>query len=100
MIVMDLGSLLVVRPAIAKVVALENLRFLEQAYGAIRRGETDLGIDLDRAAVKLLDVRMIGRFRQHTGDQPPLPGHLEPFFDASPLDSRRLHHRPPYTNGP
>src|SRR4051794_10914088 len=59
MIVVRLGNLLVACTALAKIVARDDARILEQLDGAIDSRDRDVLVDAGAAAVKLLDVGMI-----------------------------------------
>src|SRR5690606_28988669 len=80
---------------VAEVVAVENAGFLEQADGAVNRGDRDLRIDLARALVQQLDVGVILALRQHAGDHPALLGNPEAAFGAQGLEVDRLVHLSP-----
>ena len=77
MIVVGIGYLLIARAAVAEVVALEDIGLLEQAHGAIDRGDGDMRIDGDSALVKLLHIRMVLGFREHARDHAALLRHLQ-----------------------
>ena len=57
-IVVMIGRFLVARAAVAEVVALDDAALLEQAHGAIDRGDRNARIDGDRAFVQLVHVRV------------------------------------------
>src|SRR5262245_36567975 len=87
---------LVTGAAVAELVTLEDARALEQAHGAIDRGERDARVPRARPPVNLLDVGMVLGFRQHTGDCAPRGGHAHAALGAEPLEpafrDRRLAH--------
>jgi len=87
MIVMCLRHFLIARAAVAEIMLLQDLRLFEQADRAVDRGDADMGIDLDGAAVDLLDIRMVMGVRQHPGDHPALLGHLQTPVDTDLLDA-------------
>src|SRR5262245_14845874 len=62
-VVMGFRNLLVARAALAEIMALDDAGILEQLYGAVDGGNRDVAVDLGAAAVELLHVRLIGRFR-------------------------------------
>src|SRR5690348_11064385 len=95
MVVMLGRRLFIARAAVAEIVALEDAGLLEQAHGAVDGGDRDLWIDRGGALVHRFDVRMIGRFRQHTRDDATLFGHLETFVDAELFDTGRHSRRCP-----
>src|SRR5487761_735964 len=88
MVVMGARHFLVARTAVAEIVARQNARLLEQAHGAIDGGDADARINRDGAAVDLLDIGMIGRFRQHARDDPALLGHLQALVEAKLFQPR------------
>ena len=79
---------LVAGASAAEIPALEDPVLLEQTDRAVDGGDRDVRIEGSGAAVQFLDVGMVGRVRQDTGDDPPLSGHLEAPFDAQAFDAR------------
>ena len=77
MVVVGIGYLLIARAAVAEIVALEDVGLLEQAHGAIDRGDGDMRIDGDRALVKLLDIGMVVGIREHARNDAALLRHLQ-----------------------
>jgi hypothetical protein len=69
-------------------VACEDVRLLEEADRAVYRGDADMRVDLDGAAMDLLDIRMIGGVRQDARDHPALLRHLQSLVDAELLEAR------------
>ncbi len=88
MIVVITGHLLIARPAVAEIVASEDVGLLEQANGPIDRRDADLRIDLNGAAVDALDIWVIHSFRQNPGDDAALIGHLQPFINTQLFQPR------------
>ena len=82
MIVMCFGHGFVARTAVTEIVAVENARFLEQAHGAIDRGDRDLGIDCGSARMEQFHIGVIIAFGQYLGDDPALFGNAQAFFCA------------------
>ena len=64
---MGARHLFITRPAIAKIVARQDVGLFEQPHRAVHRGDADARIDLGRAPVDLLDIGMIGRIRTARG---------------------------------
>src|SRR3546814_20284821 len=62
-IVMRFGCSFVARATVAEIMTFQNARFLEQADGAVDRGNGYTGIDGRGAQVKLLYVGMLLRLR-------------------------------------
>src|SRR5262249_30615399 len=89
MVVMLFRRLFVARPAAAELVALEDVRLLEQPQRPIYRGDADARIDCRRPVMQLLDVGMIGGIGQDARDHPALAGHLQAPLSAKQLDARR-----------
>ena len=67
MVVMRVRRGFVARAAVAELVALEDSGLLEQADGAVDRGDRDLGVDRRGALVQRLDVGMILGFATARG---------------------------------
>ena len=61
MVVMLVWNLFVAGAAVAEIMAFENARLFEQAYGAIDGGDRDARIDLVGAFVHHLDIGVIVR---------------------------------------
>ncbi len=78
----------VARAAAAEIAAFENAPLLEQAHGAIDRGDGDARVQGGGAAVELLDIGVVGGVREHAGDDPALAGHLQALGHAEALDAR------------
>src|SRR5215467_6047453 len=57
--VMILVDLFVSRAAVAELVPFDDVRFLEQAHGAVHRSDRDAWIEHVGAAMHLLDVGMV-----------------------------------------
>src|SRR6187431_3838822 len=87
MIVVAVGHLLIARPALAKIVPLDDSGVLEQFYGAVHRRDRDLVVDRYTAPVEFLDVRMVDRISQHARDHPALFGHAHAGGGAAGLDT-------------
>src|SRR5580704_13307708 len=75
-VVVGAGHFLIARPPVPEIMACQDVGFLEQAHGAVHRGDADMRIDLGGAAIDLLDIGMIGRIGQHARDHAALLGHL------------------------
>src|SRR5579862_197411 len=75
-IVMIARHFFIARAAVAEIVAGENIGLLEQPHRAVDRGDADPRVDHGGAAVDLLDIRVVGRIRQHPRDDAALLGHL------------------------
>src|SRR3954452_5864331 len=58
-VVVAVGHLLVARPALAKIMPLDDPGILEQLDGAVHGRDRDLVVDSDAAPVEFLDVGMI-----------------------------------------
>src|SRR5690242_9983290 len=88
-VVMMIGRhLLVARPAVAEIVARQNVRLLEKTHGPVDGGDADLGVDLIGPAVDRLDIGVIGRVRQHACDDAALLGHLQTLVEAKLFEPR------------
>ena len=61
MVVVRFGNLLVARAALAEIMALDDAGILEQLHGAVDGRDRNVLVDLGAAAIKLLDVGMVGR---------------------------------------
>jgi hypothetical protein len=85
-VVMRVGDMLVARASLAEVMPLDDAGILEQLDRAVDGRDRDVRIDLDAAAVQLLDIRMIVGARQHARDHPALLGHPHALGDALRLD--------------
>src|SRR5476651_209921 len=72
----------------AEVAAFQDALFLEQPHRPINGRDRDMLVQRGRAAVQLLHVRMIARFRKHPRDDPALAGHLQAPLDTQALDPR------------
>src|SRR4051794_34577954 len=93
MIVVAVTHLLVAGAALAEVMAFDDAGILEQFYGPIDCRNGDLVVHGNAAPVKLLNIGMIGCFRQDTRDDPALFGHAHPGGGATGLDSGRFERR-------
>src|SRR5437868_8837576 len=93
MVVMAVAHLLVTGTALAEVVAFDNAGVLEQFYRPVYRGNRDLVVDRHATAVQLLDVGMVGCFRQHPRDDSALFGHSHAGGGAARLDAGGLERR-------
>ncbi len=82
MVMMLFRHSFVARTAIAKIMALDEVDILEQLDGAVDRGHGDSRIDLDRAAVQFLDIRVIIGPVKHACDNAALFGHPHAPFGA------------------
>jgi hypothetical protein len=98
MIVVFLVCQFIAGPPIAKIVTFKNARFIEQPHGPVNRCNADAGIFLRRPPVQFFHIRMIGCFRQHPGDDPPLAGHFHTFFQAQTFNAAGInrHRRPAF----
>src|SRR5207344_2833727 len=85
-VVMRVGNLLVARAALAEVMARDDARILEQFHRAVDGRDGNMLVDLGAAAVKLLNVWMVGRIGQHARDDAALIGHAHAFGDALRFD--------------
>ena len=89
-IVVGLGGSFIPGAAIAKIVAIENPGFFEQAHGAVHRGDGDARIDRDCALVQVLHVGMIFSFGQDARNYAALIRNAQPplgtkCFNVDPL---------------
>ena len=86
MVVVVVRRRLIARAPVAKLVALEDPGFLEQANGAVYGRDRNLGIDRRCALVKRLDVGMILRLAQHARDGAALLGDAQALVGAQLFD--------------
>ncbi|GAM05813.1 hypothetical protein MBENS4_2811 [Novosphingobium sp. MBES04] len=86
------GGGLVAGASVTKVVAVENAGFLEQAHGAVDRGDRDARIDRGGAFVQLLDVGVVGALGQNLGDHAPLFGNPQATLGAKGFNVDGLAH--------
>ena len=61
MIMMVFSCFFVTRPAILKVMAFNNARFLKQSHCAVNSGNRNIGIDRSGAPMDLLNIRVVVR---------------------------------------
>ncbi len=87
-IVMRFFTRFITRSAATKVATFKDAVLLEEADGAVDRGDGDMLIECRGTAIKLLNVRMVARLGQDTRDNPALSSHLQAPFDAEALDAR------------
>ena len=73
-VMVRLGRCFVAGADVAKIVAVENHRFLESADSAVDRGDRDFRIDRGGACMQRLDVRMILCLGQNARDHAALLG--------------------------
>src|SRR4051812_37155701 len=90
MVVMAVAHLLVTGTALAEVEAFDNAGVLEQFYGPVHRRNRDLVVDRHATSVQLLDVGMVGGFRQHPRDDAALFGHSHAGGGAAGFDTGGL----------
>ena len=76
-IVVDVGNRLVAAAALAEIVAGDDAGILEELDRAVDGGDRDPRIDRRGAPIEFLDVGMIGRRVENTGDDPALLGHAQ-----------------------
>src|SRR3546814_3219518 len=81
-IVMRFGCSFVARATVAEIMTFQNARFLEQADGAVDRGNGYTGIDGRGALVKLFYVGMILRLRKDACNHTALLCDSQSFFSA------------------
>jgi hypothetical protein len=67
--------------------SFEDVRSLKEAHGAIDGGDADTRIDLRRAMVYSLDIRVVLRLGQHLCYHAALLGHLEAKLFAEPFNT-------------
>jgi hypothetical protein len=87
MVVFPMLGRLIPCPPTTKVPPLQDALLLEQPNRAVHRRDRHPRIQRDRPAIHFLHVRMVRRIRQHAGDDPALPRHLQPPFDAKTFDA-------------
>ena len=92
MIVVRLGRGFIARPAIAKIVLVEDPGLFEQPHGAVDRGDRDSRIYCHCALVQFLHVWMIIGFGQDARNYPALIGNPQASFSAKRLNVDRLVH--------
>ena len=93
MVVVGIGIWSRSAPALAEIVALDDPGILEQLHRAVDGGDRDAVVDLGAAAIKLLDIGMIGRAGEHARDHAALLGHAHALGDAQRFDVGRLSSR-------
>src|SRR5215469_3224217 len=87
-VVVRVRHLLIAGAAITKIMARQDVSLFEEAHRAINCGDADPRIDLSRPPIDLLDIGVVGRIRQHPGDNPALLGHLQALVEAELLEAR------------
>src|SRR3546814_16015207 len=92
MVVMRLGCRLIARAAVAEIVAVENPRLFEQAYGAVNGGDRNAAVDRRGAFIERLDVGMILGIGDHARDDPALFGDPQTLFVAPSFKFDRSGH--------
>ena len=75
---------------------VENAGFLEQANGAVYRGNRDAGIDGGGAFMQLFDIGMVGAVRQDFCNDATLFGDPKAAFCAKSFDVDGLMHELTY----
>lgn len=80
MVMVCFGRGLIASAAIAKIVAVKNACLFKQANSTINRGDRNARINGDRALMQFFNVRVVGTFRQHLGDNAPLLRDAEATF--------------------
>src|SRR3546814_7984417 len=83
---MRFGCSFVARATVAEIMTFQNARFLEQADGAVDRGNGYTGIDGRGALVKLFYVGMILRLRKDACNHKALLCDSQSFFSAKCLN--------------
>ena len=86
MVVMRFLRGFVTRATVAEFMTLENSGVLEQAHGAVDRGDRDLGVDRGGAFVERLDIGMIIGLAEHARDRAALFGNAEALVGAQLFD--------------
>ncbi len=66
---------LVTRATIAEIMLFDDAGIFEQFYRAVDGGNGNARIDLGRAAIQFLDIRMVIRILQDPGNDAALLGH-------------------------
>ncbi len=79
-IMMFIGSRFIPRTAIAKIMALKNTGFLEQADCPVNRGDRDPTVHSRGPFMQGLNVGMIVCFRQDASNHPALFGDAQTFL--------------------
>ncbi len=91
-IVMRLGSRFIPGAPVAEIVPVENPGFLEQADGAVDRGDRDAGIDLGGPLVEPFDIGVVDAFGQHPRNHAALLGDAQAPLGAERFDIDWLIH--------
>src|SRR5215472_436761 len=91
MVMVSTRHFLVAGAPITEIVSCQNTGLFKQPHCPIYCGDADVRIDRGGSTVNLLDVRVIGGFGQHSGDDPALLRHLQTLVKAELLQPRDHH---------